>query len=128
MNSHFDVTGDDFGEIESIILAAKDFVLPSESLRPDTLDSIQEELKRERIKRTAFGLSGIVLLVAAAVAPLMSRLPELPFPVAPTSAEVQQQAVAYSSDPTVGTQWAMVETFQQMRLVQLDPNRRMIDL
>lgn len=115
-------------EVETIVREARNYVMPSDDLRPETLH-IAEQLQLDR--RTKIQLScmvaiaGLALLVSMAIA---SHMSQWALPTRPSMSEIQTKAESISSDRTIGNHWALAETFNRIRSAQANPNLKMSDL
>ena len=119
MSDTRNIFADDPVSVESMIRAAGSFVEPSEDLRPRALEAARENYRNRRARRKLGGvvifclsLFGLVTLQAPYADVLHSKV------TAPSSAEMQQRAIAIGSLPHVGSEWGTAEAFKQLRQYQ----------
>jgi hypothetical protein len=105
--------------IQQAIRAAGDYVVPSEDLRPKTLEAARQ-LCEDRQGGIRFGRFAALLLLCMVVSvPIAERLTAWYDRVAsPSSSQLQQQALQISSDRDIGPHWGLFEAFSQLRRSQ----------
>ena len=105
--------------IESIIRAAGQYVQPSEDLRPRTLEAARQQCGDRRAERRlgsfVIAIMFLVLLGAPVVAFVKSAQSSSP---SVSAAEMEQKALIYAADPSVGSNWGLSEAFTRMRDAQ----------
>jgi|LakMenEpi03Aug12_release.lakeMendotaPanAssembly.Ray.scaffolds.fasta_scaffold00031_49 hypothetical protein len=107
---------DDWNDLERLIAGAKDYVVPSENLRPQVVEAARElEIpKSELNKLRNFGICvGLTWLMAGAIYLLLSH--QRKHFSAPSSGQVQRMSYEYAEREGVSQEWALVEVFQQQR-------------
>jgi hypothetical protein len=105
--------------IESMILAAGNFVQPSDELRPRALEAAKEVCGDQRTERKLGGFTIAILLAAFLSSPAIDYLEVLRSnSVMPSAAEMEERGLAYSDQPGIGVQWGLAEAFNQLRRVQ----------
>lgn len=119
---------DDFASIpiESLIKSAENFVVPSENLRPRTLEAAREAAAdRAGFVRLA-KLFLFLLFCSAASVPAVDRLTRWhEQSVSPSAAEIQHQAVELSHQKGVGPHWGLFEAFNRLRNSQSENLNRL---
>ena len=112
---------DDYRAIEQAIRQAGNYVRPSDDLRPRVVEAAKDQRGQQRVRRTASGMMlafGLLILVATPSMKLIADRVERS--QAPTSDEMQQQAMHYSSQSGVGPNWGLTEAFTRLREMQAD--------
>ncbi|MGI9470050.1 MAG: hypothetical protein ACR2NZ_00870 [Rubripirellula sp.] len=108
-------------QIESVIRAARNYVRPSDELRPRTLDAARERCGDRRAEQKLGGFATAVLLLLTLATPAIRYADALrSIQWSPTAADVQQRAAEFGSEREIGPNWAMTEAFSQLRRVQAD--------
>ena len=113
--------------VEALVRAARNYVVPTELLRPAFMDALKVVIAKQKLREQLLGIAIVIGLAIGAIAPLAYGSPKWTIPQAPTAHDMQVRAALIAEDESVGKQWAMVETFRQLRLAQSDSNRRMDD-
>ncbi|MBX3422072.1 MAG: hypothetical protein KF752_11015 [Pirellulaceae bacterium] len=107
---------EDFADLERLVSSAKDFVVPSDDLRPRVVEAARDiDVRRaELTKLRNFGIcmAGLWVSILGLFWVLAGYRDELS---APTSEQVQRQALEYSAYAGTNVDWALVETFRQLR-------------
>jgi hypothetical protein len=105
--------------IEHTIRAAGDFVRPSDDLRPRVIEAAKEHCGRQRAKQRTVLIVGACGLLALTTAPLLEMMVlRSRLNATPSSQELQQQAIRYSTDTNVGPHWGLTEAFKELRHTQ----------
>ncbi len=105
--------------VESIIRAARNYVLPSEELRPRTVEAARQYCEDRRAEQKLGGFALAVALLVMTSSPAYRYVDLMRTKSsAPTAAEIQSQALEYEKQPHVGTHWGMAEAFTQLRRAQ----------
>ncbi len=107
--------------IESTIRAAGTYVVPSENLRPKTLEAARERCDERRgevqfgrfVIATAFACAAMIVLINW----MILWRDRHPFP-SPSS--VQSRAMEIAIEEKVGIDWGLVESFRELRLKRSD--------
>ena len=118
-NLETDATEDAFESIEAMVRAAGNYVVPSDDLRPRTLEAAREIC---RIKRTERKLGGFVLTS------LCFCLLSMPLAdclvvwrshsLAPSAMEMQRRALQITTEPDSNPSWGLMEAFDELRRLQ----------
>lgn len=107
--------------IESLVRAAGTYVVPSESLRPRTLEAARE---RAADRLAFYKLARVFLLLlfcSALSVPALDRLTAWhDKSVSPSSAEIQVQAARIANEKGVGPHWGLYEAFNRLRMHQTE--------
>ncbi len=106
----------EFQQLELQIFAARDYVVPTEDLRPRVLESARC-WQGFRIRLRRWSLVALICLigwsfclpVGRSLSQIRNRL------VAPLPQEVHQTALEFSAGDASSSPWGMVEAFQQVR-------------
>ena len=108
-------------QLESVIRAARNYVRPSDELRPRTLEAARERCGDRRAEQKLGSFATAVLLLLTLGTPAFRYAETLrSIQWSPTAADVQQRAVEFGAQREIGPNWAMTETFTQLRRVQAD--------
>lgn len=106
----------DFAEFEKLIGSAKDFVVPSEQLRPQVVDAARaidiRQSQLTKIRNLVICVLAVWVLVLGVFWKLSIRRSEL---TSPTSAEVEQMSVDYATRRGYSKDWGMVDVFWELR-------------
>ncbi len=102
--------------IESLIRSAGNFVVPSENLRPRTLEAAREAAA-DRIGYFKLARLFLLLLFCSALSvPALDRLTAWhERSLSPSSTEIQNQAAQLSTQKGIGPHWGLFEAFQRLR-------------
>lgn len=102
--------------IESLIRSAGNFVVPSESLRPRTLEAAREAAA-DRVGFFKLARLFLVLLFCSALTvPALDRLNAWhERSLSPSATEIQNQADQLSTQKGIGPHWALFEAFTRLR-------------
>lgn len=110
---------DAFEAIEEAIRAAGTYVAPSDDLRPKTLEAAQQRCEDRRGGMRIGGFAAVLLVCIVASAPLAERLTAWhERTAAPSSSELQEQALEIATDRNVGPHWGLLEAFSELRRSQ----------
>jgi len=113
--------------VELLIRAAGNYVVPSENLRPRTLEAARESAA-DRVGFYKLARLFLVLLLCSALSvPALDRLTAWhDKSVSPSVSEIQDQASRIATEKGVGPHWGLYEAFNRLRNHQaenLSPNR-----
>lgn len=113
--------------VELLIRAAGNYVVPSDNLRPRTLEAARESAA-DRAGFFRLARLFLVLLFCSAVSiPALDRLAAWhDKSVSPSGAEIQNQANEIATEKGVGPHWGLYEAFKRLRNHQaenLSPKR-----
>jgi hypothetical protein len=105
-------------EIESLVRAAKDYVRPSDDLRPRVLETARFERREQHAQRRFWQIAALIFFCGM-LTHSVRQMPEVAVaPVHETAVDAgsisSAATAARSSDPS----WEMVESFTQLRLRQ----------
>jgi hypothetical protein len=120
MNS-FRTDRPDSTDIELLIAAARNYVRPSEDLRPRVLETARTERRERRLQRQLAQMAAVVLLMVTGLTvyhqPDLSDRARVFLPtVEAMSAEAQTEAARFGDHAT----WETVESFTDLRRRQAD--------
>jgi hypothetical protein len=109
----------DFASIEEAIRAAGAYVVPSDDLRPRTLEAARE-LSEDRRTGIRLGRFAVVLLLFIVIsAPLAERAAAwYERATSPSAAELQAHALEIAQARNVGPDWGLFEAFTRLRRMQ----------
>jgi hypothetical protein len=107
--------------VEFLIRAAGNYVVPSDNLRPRTLEAARESAD-DRAGFFRLARLFLVLLFCCAVSvPALDRLAAWhDKSVAPSGAEIQNQANQIATEKGVGPHWGLYEAFNRLRNHQVE--------
>lgn len=105
--------------VEEAVLAASNYVVPSDDLRPRTLEAAREvEQDRNRLRKFERFMVGFLIVLVLSI-PLADRLNTWrDSHQAPTSTEVERMALELSRNSTEGQHWSMYEAYNRIRNAQ----------
>ena len=106
-----------------MVYGARNYVVPSQELRPLTLEAAKAAMVGRRIQHAVLGAIATIVLVLILSIPVLNQLQRLPVPTGPTASDMHQHAANIASDPAVGSQWAMAEAFTRLRIAQSTSQR-----
>ena len=108
-----------FGHTESLIRQARNYVRPSEQLRPRTLEAARVGCHDRRVEQRLGGIVFALLILMVIAAPAASYVHAVRgMNASPNAAEMQSRAIEYGARPDVGSHWGFTEAFSQLRRVQ----------
>jgi hypothetical protein len=118
-NSPDPINIDHLSDLERLVYSSKDWVVPSDQLRPQVMAAARDvhlrKLQYAKL-RNFFIVSAVIwLLVLTIFLSLRENRQSL---VAPSAQEVQERSHEYSTRYPHAKDWGMVETFSEIR--QLD--------
>ncbi len=107
--------------VELLIRAAGNYVVPSENLRPRTLEAAREKAA-DRVGFFRLAKLFLILLFCSAVSiPALERLTAWhDRSVSPSVSEMQDQASRIATEKGVGPHWGLYEAFKRLRNRQAD--------
>lgn len=107
--------------IELLIRAAGSYVVPSDNLRPRTLEAARESAA-DRIGFYKLARLFLVLLFCSALSvPALDRLTAWHGKsVSPSVSEIQDQAARIATEKGVGPHWGLYEAFNRLRNQQAE--------
>ena len=126
MSSSNQPLDDELLELEELIFQAKDFVVPSEEMRPELMEAAKQHAKLWQIARCGgFMALGLVLLWGLGLPALRALSKYRGHITAPSSIEMEQMAQDRYAD-RYGNQydedWSLVETFSEVRELNQEPS------
>ena len=105
-----------FDEIEALIRTAKDYVRPSDDLRPRVLETARRQRREQRIQRQFWQIAALIFFCGM-LTHSIRQMPEAA--VAPAhETGVDAGAIltsAATASPSHDPSWEMVESFTQLR-------------
>ncbi len=107
-------------QIEAMIAAAKDYVVPSDYLRPRVLEAARLQQSHTAGSRRLFQVAASVFMCVILTIPAQQRLEawrESAF--SPTASELEVEALQYASKPSIGQNWGLYEAYKSLRQDQL---------
>lgn len=107
--------------VESIIASARDFVVPTDDFRPQTLDAAREQAHDVSAQRQlgAFFVCAVLLLFTCV--PVVDYLGDIQSRLrGPTSGQLQKIGEDQATRGTEGVTWGLVEAFTQWRRSQAE--------
>jgi len=108
-------------QLEATIFAARNFVVPTEDLRPRTLSLAKETSRIQRIaNRSAITVTSIMLVWLLAVPVLRSMALYRDSLSGPMSAEIEQTAQSLAIEHRYEPGWGLVDAFQDSRKLELE--------
>jgi hypothetical protein len=106
----------EFADLEKLIDSAKDFVQPSEMLRPKVVEAAREldtrQLQLVKIRNLLLCTMAVWMLVGLTFWGLHTHRKGL---IAPSSSAVEQMSLQYASRNRYSRDWGMVDVFWQLR-------------
>lgn len=105
--------------VEEAVWAASGYVVPSDDLRPRTLEAAREvDQDRHRLRKFERFMVGFLAICVLSI-PLVDRLNTWrDNHQAPTSTQIEQMALEYSKKSADGQHWGMYETYNRIRHAQ----------
>lgn len=114
----------EFAELERKIRAAGGYVAPSDDLRPRILEVARERCSEQRHVRRASWLAMATISLWVACWPLSIWASGLREKLtAPSSSEIQSQAIEHSQRPNGSFDWGLVEAFDRLDSLQIKSGR-----
>jgi hypothetical protein len=108
-----------FDSIELLIRAAGNYVQPSEDLRPRTLEAARDHCDDRRAEQKLGAFAIAVLLLVSFSSPALRYADVLRSASAgPSATEMHSRALAYETQPDVGSNWGLTEAFTELRRTQ----------
>lgn len=107
-------------QIEAMIAAAKDYVVPSDYLRPRVLEAARLQQSHTAGSRRLLQVAASVFMCVILTIPAQQRLEawrESAF--SPTANELEVEALQYASKPSIGQNWGLYEAYKSLRQDQL---------
>ncbi len=120
--SRHSLDSDQIQQLEATIFAARNFVVPTEDLRPRTLSLAKETGRIQRIaNRSALTVTSIMLVWLLAM-PFLSELSRYRDRLrGPMPDEIEHAAQLYSLEHRYEPGWGLVDAFQDSR--KLEPGK-----
>ena len=102
--------------VELLIRAARNYVVPSDNLRPRTLEAARESAA-DRVGFYKLARLFLILLFCSALSvPALDRLTAWhDKSVSPSASEIQDQASQIATEKGVGPHWGLYEAFNRLR-------------
>jgi hypothetical protein len=115
----YESADDSLPAIEEAIRAAANYVVPSDNLRPRTLEAAREVSEDRRSERRLRRLIIVLLLCTGLSIPLSERLTAwYEGRRSPSATEMELHALDLSTSGDVGPHWGLFEAFSQLRSMQ----------
>jgi hypothetical protein len=116
---------DQIQQLEATIFAARNFVVPTEDLRPRTLSLAKEtSLIQQIANRSAITVTSIMLVWLLAVPVLRSMALYRDSLRGPMSAEIEHAAQVLTLEHRYEPGWGLVDAFQDSRKLELEDYSR----
>lgn len=107
-------------QIEAMIAAAKDYIVPSDYLRPRVLDAARSQQSHMVGRRRLLQVAASVFLCVILTIPAQQRLEAWrQSAFSPSASELEIQALQYASKPTIGQNWGLYEAYKSLRHDQM---------
>ena len=102
--------------IEAKVRSASRYVIPSDSLRPLTLQAARDYCSDKRSNRLLFRMTWGVAICCCVILPMLDKATTFGNSLAsPTAVELQERAIKIGHEHNVGIGWGLQEAFVQMR-------------
>lgn len=112
----------EFADLESVIRSAGEYVVPSDELRPRTMDAVKDAIENRKLSRRAGVLGLAALSLWLACWPLAGLTKSWRDEItAPSKADMERTAAELSLQSNMSLDWGLVEAFEKLR--SLKPNR-----
>jgi hypothetical protein len=113
---------DQFSDLERLVHSAKDWVVPSEQLRPQVVEAARDfdlrKVQFVKLRNFLIVSSAIWLLVLVVFLSLRAHREEL---TAPNSQQVERMSSEYSTRYRYDQNWGLVEAFSEARRLESQP-------
>lgn len=114
-----ELSDDGAGWIEWQIRSAGDYVVPSDNLRPRTLEAAREWSDDRKAIRRLRRFAVLLLLCSVMSVPLVEQLTAWhKRSQSPSATELEQHALQLATDSHIGQHWGLFEAFSRLRRVQ----------
>ena len=119
-------------DLQSMIRNAGQYITPSDQLRAATVENAKQIGSDHKAQKRFTFIAIACGLLMMALAPIAYQLSQLRLPTQPNVDGIQAvtqgkslkgKTIRGSSDPA----WSMVDVFSDMRRVQTDPDKRLMD-
>ena len=115
----FDEQDTRFKNLEAAIFAARNYVVPSEDLRPRTLEVAREKSAQlSKIHRIGFAAAAALVVWCSCVLLAGSANAFRESFVAPFGDELLNTAIEISAEQNVSIEWGLVDAFSHYRCLQ----------
>ena len=107
--------------IEAIIRAARNYVQPSDDLRPRVLEAARVQ-HADQLAERKLGTFALAVLAVVLISSPILRYATLIQSAAParSSTEIENRAEALAAQPSIGSHWALAESISQWRHIRAD--------
>ena len=106
-------------QIESMVASAKNYVVPSDNLRPRILEAARSQQNQRLSARRMYQVAALVVLCVLLTIPAQQRLDAWRRSAfSPTSGELEISAQQYANQPAIGQNWGMYEAYKNLRQQQ----------
>ncbi|MFN3190106.1 MAG: hypothetical protein ACE361_06245 [Aureliella sp.] len=120
MNHHEELDEREANELESLIFAAKNYVVTSEDLRPHLVERASDRERTRRLAKRCGLLSLACMLVWSVSLPVYRGITSLRESIkAPTSQQLEARAAKIAEQSKRNSDWSMVDAFQESRTITL---------
>ncbi len=103
-------------QIESMIAAAKDYVTPSENLRPRVLEAARAQQGYRLSLNRLLQIAAAVFLTVILSIPIQQRLDAWrSAALSPSADEFERRAQQLAGQPTIGPNWGFYEAYESLR-------------
>lgn len=105
--------------IESVVASAKNYVVPSDNLRPRILEAARARQSQRLSTRRMFQVAALVFLCVLLTIPAQQHLDAWRRTAfSPTAGELEMRAQQYADQPAIGQNWGMYEAYKNLRQQQ----------
>lgn len=105
-----------WAEVEALVRAAGQYVVPSDNLRPRVLEAAREKRNDQRGRRKILQCVAAILLCGALSLPLAERMEVWrDHTKSPSANDLELRAIQLSSRSNDGPHWGLLEAFNQLR-------------
>jgi len=111
-----DISSDLQNSIEAKIRSASRYVIPSDNLRPLTLQAARDYCSDKRSNRMLFKMTLGVAVCCCVVLPMLEKASSFGGSLAsPSLDELEERAIKIAHERNIGIDWGLHEAFVQMR-------------
>ncbi|MCY2980591.1 MAG: hypothetical protein NTU79_18160 [Planctomycetota bacterium] len=111
-----EISSDLQNSIEAKVRSASSYVIPSDNLRPLTLQAARDYCSDKRSNRMLFKMTLGVAVCCCVVLPMLEKASSFGGSLAtPSQDELEERAIKIAHERNVGIDWGLHEAFVQMR-------------
>ena len=115
-SGEWEISGDLQMLIEAKVRSASRYVIPSDNLRPLTLQAARDYCSDKRSNRMLFKMIFGVAVCCCVLLPMLEKASSFGGSLAsPTQDELEERAIKIAHERNVGIDWGLHEAFVQMR-------------